>query len=110
MKTARSGNFTEIKQNRVQQDGGNRGSYANVGDLADAAGSVVMPVGVGVRGNLQEEEKREQSQQNDDGCGQPTTWPGPCQLLCAYCKQTLTPRSRTHRVEKCTAPFLSKSR
>jgi hypothetical protein len=49
---ARSKNFTEIKENRVQQDGRNRGSYANVGYLADTAGGFVMPVGVGVRGNL----------------------------------------------------------
>ena len=44
--------FTEIEENRVQKDGGNRGSYANVGYLADAAGRVVMPVGVGVWRNL----------------------------------------------------------
>ena len=52
MNGARSKNFTEIEQNRVQQYCGNRGSDANVGYLADAAGGFVMPVGVGVRCNL----------------------------------------------------------
>jgi hypothetical protein len=60
MKAARSNNFTEIEKDGVQQDGGNRGSYANVGDLANAAGGFVMPVGVGVRRDLQEEEKGKQ--------------------------------------------------
>jgi hypothetical protein len=53
-------NFTKIEENRVQQDRGNRRSYANVGYLADAAGGFVMPVGVGVGGDLQEKEKRKQ--------------------------------------------------
>ena len=52
MKAARSNNFTEVEKDGVQQDGGNRGSYANVSNLADAAGGFVMPVGVGVWGDL----------------------------------------------------------
>ncbi|HXC47918.1 MAG TPA: hypothetical protein VNU20_06475 [Candidatus Sulfotelmatobacter sp.] len=52
MKAARSNNFTENQENRVQQDGGNRGSYANAGYLADAAGGFIMSVGVGVWCNL----------------------------------------------------------
>jgi hypothetical protein len=78
MKATRSKNFTKIEKKRVQQDGGNRRSYANVGYLANPAGSFVMPVGVGVRDDLQKEEKRKQRDRNDDGDGQPATRPGPC--------------------------------
>ena len=70
--------FTEIEENRAQKNGGNRGNDANVGYLADAAGGFIMPVGVGVWCNLQEEEKRKQRQRNDDGRGQPAIWPEPC--------------------------------
>jgi hypothetical protein len=77
VKNTRSKNFTEMEEDGVQQDGGNRGSYANMSNLADAAGGFVMPVGVGVRCDLQEEEKGKQRQRNDDGRGQPTTRPGP---------------------------------
>jgi hypothetical protein len=52
VKAARGKNFTENQENRVQQYSGNRGSYTNVGYLADAAGGFVMPVGVGVWCNL----------------------------------------------------------
>ena len=93
----------------MQQDGGNRGSYSNVGYLADAAGGFVVPIGVGVRRNLQEEEKGKQRQQNDDPCGPPATRTGTRRLHCVSCEQTLPPRSRTQWVEKCTAPFLSRS-
>ena len=91
MNAAWSKNFAEVKQNRMQQGGGNRGSDPNVGYLANAAGGVIMPVGVGVRSNLQEEEKRKQRQQNDDGCGPPETRTGPCQLHCVSREQTLPP-------------------
>jgi len=89
---ARSKNFTEIKDDWIQKDGGNRGSYADVGYLADAAGSVVTPVGVGVRSDLQEKEKGEQRQRDDDGRGQPAARPGTCWMHCASCKQTLPPQ------------------
>jgi hypothetical protein len=52
VEATRSKDFTENQENRVQQYSGNRGSYANVGYLADAAGGFVMPVSVGVWGNL----------------------------------------------------------
>ncbi|HTB95161.1 MAG TPA: hypothetical protein VK728_20170 [Candidatus Sulfotelmatobacter sp.] len=77
MKTARRKNFAEVEKNRVQQDGGNRGRYANVGYLANAAGRVVMSVGVGVRSDLQQKEKGEQRKRNDNRRGQPATRPGP---------------------------------
>ena len=77
MNAARSENFPKIEENRVQQDSGNRGSYTNVGYLTDAAGRFVMPVGVGVRGDLQKEEKRKQRQRNDYRGGYPATWPEP---------------------------------
>jgi len=105
MNAAWSKNFAEVKQNRMQQGGGNRGSNPNVGYLADTAGGVIMPVGVGVRSNLQEEEKRKQRQRNDDGCGQPAIRPGPCQLHCAYCKQTLPPE--VGRIEWKKVPLYS---
>jgi hypothetical protein len=95
MKGARSENFPEIEQNRVQQDCGNGGSYANVGYLADAAGRVVTSVGVGVRGDLQEEEKGEQRQRNDDGRGQSATRPRTCWLNGVSCEQTLPPTDGT---------------
>ncbi len=40
-----------------------------MGYLADAAGGLVVPVGMGVRGDLQKEEKGEQRQRNDYGDG-----------------------------------------
>jgi hypothetical protein len=52
VKAARSKNFTENQENRVQQYSGNRGSYTNVGYLANAAGGFIVPVGVGVWCNL----------------------------------------------------------
>jgi len=77
VKATRSPNFTEIDDDGVQEDAGNRRSYADVSNLADAAGGFVVSAGMGVGRDLQDEEKGKQSQRNDDGRGQPATWPGP---------------------------------
>jgi hypothetical protein len=77
MKARRSLNFTENKENGIQRYGGDCGSHTNVSYLADAASGFVMPVGVGVRCGLQEEEERNQRQGNEHCGGQPATWPWP---------------------------------
>ena len=100
VQTKRSDDFTEKKLNGVQQDGGNRGSHADVDHLADAAGGFVMPIGMRVRGGLQEEEKGKQRQRNNYRGGQPAAWPGPSWLLCASCGQTLPPRIGRNNSEK----------
>ena len=68
--------------------------------LADPAGAFVMSVGVGVRRNLQEEEKGKQRQRNDDRDGQLAARPGSCHPYCVFCKQTLTPTNRPQQSEE----------
>ena len=71
-----------------------------MGDLTDAARRVVMPFGVGVRGDLQEEEKGEEGQRNNDGRGQPATRPGTCWLNGVSCEQTLPPQMGRNKGKK----------
>lgn len=52
MQTGRSNDFAEIDENWVQRYGGDGGSHADVGYLADAAGGFIMPISMRVRGNL----------------------------------------------------------
>jgi len=85
-------NFTEIKKNRAQQYGGDRGCHPNVGYLADTASGIVMPISMGVRGDLQQEEKRKQRERNDNRGYPPAVRPAPIWLRCAPCEQTLPPR------------------
>jgi hypothetical protein len=55
-------NLAEIKHHQAQQHRGDCRSYRCVCDLAKSAGRVILPVGMLVRNNLQQEEKRYQRQ------------------------------------------------
>jgi hypothetical protein len=81
----RSKNFTEIKDDWIQQNGGNRGSHADVGRLAEPAIWLVVAASVRVRHNLQQKEKRNQGQREGGTRGHAASSPGNCRLCCAAC-------------------------
>lgn len=71
MRAKRRENFAEEQQNQAQQRDGNGGRNTQMGRLAESAIRLVMPAGVRVRHNLQQEKNGNQRQRKGHTRGQP---------------------------------------
>ena len=78
VRAKRHENFAEEQQNQAEQRNGNGGRNAQVGRLAEAAIRLIVPAGVGVRHDLQQEEERNQGQREGDTRSQAAISPVIC--------------------------------
>jgi hypothetical protein len=78
VRAKRPENFAKEQQEQAKQRDRNGGRNSQVGRLAKPAIRLVMPAGVRVRHDLQQEENGNQRQRKDDTRGQPAIPPGNC--------------------------------
>ena len=87
MQAQRREDFTEVKKNKTQECDSYGRRNAKMSHLAEPAVWFVMPSSVGVRHDLQQEEKRNKCQRNGETRAKAAPSPEICRGCCAACDQ-----------------------